>query len=55
MVRFDPQRESNPAVLDNEIAEAIDNHSRQVYESLFATVCKRKFIIGRIRCKNFAL
>lgn len=42
MVRFDSQRNSDPATLDNEVTEAIDNHGRQVHESLSAAIRERK-------------
>lgn len=45
MVRFGSQREPNSAVPDNEIAEAIDNHNRQVRQPLLAAVRERKLVV----------
>lgn len=57
VVRFDSQRESNPAIPDNEITKAIDDHRRQIHESLFATIreCKFYVIIDRIICYSVTL
>lgn len=54
LVRLGAQRESDPPVADHEVAEAVDDHDRQVHESLFATVRERKSRISRaVRRSHF--